>query len=130
MVPTHVKVARARVETRVLGKVRRKYTYISIVVSANCANYSDMVLALGKLAECTESRNWKPLHKSKNQERNEAIERERENELIPQLFQQLAVVCSPLLVQNCDQTPKAKPSPLGPGHPPATKTIYTIPCDC
>ena len=43
------------------------------------------------------------------------------NELIPQPARQLAVVCPLLLVQNWDQTPKAKQSRLGPGHPPETK---------
>ena len=45
---THVNVATAGVETGLLAKVNRKYTCISIVVSANCANYSDMFLAWGK----------------------------------------------------------------------------------
>ena len=48
MVLTHVNVATAGVETRLLVKVKRKYTCISIVVPANCANYSDMFLARGK----------------------------------------------------------------------------------
>ena len=48
MVLTHVNVATAGVETGLLAKVKRKYTCISIVVSANCANYSDMFLARGK----------------------------------------------------------------------------------
>ena len=48
MVLTHVNVATAGVETGLLAKVKRKYTCISIVVSANCANYSDMFLAWGK----------------------------------------------------------------------------------
>ena len=43
------------------------------------------------------------------------------NELIPQTPRKLGVVCPLLLVQNWDQTPKGKPSPLGPGHPPETK---------
>ena len=42
MALTHVNVAMAGVETGIPAKVKRKYTYISIVVSANCANYSDM----------------------------------------------------------------------------------------
>ena len=45
---THVNVATAGVETGLLAKVKRKYICISIVVSANCANYSDMFLAWGK----------------------------------------------------------------------------------
>ena len=48
LVLTHVNVATAGVETRMLVKVKRKYTCISIVVSSNCANYSDMILALEK----------------------------------------------------------------------------------
>ena len=48
MVLTHVNVVTAGVETGLLAKVRKKYTCISIVVSANCANYSDMFLARGK----------------------------------------------------------------------------------
>ena len=48
MVLTHVNVVTAGVETGLLVKVKRKYTCISIVVSANCANYSDMFLARGK----------------------------------------------------------------------------------
>ena len=47
LVLTRVTVATAGVETGMLVKVKRKYTCISIVVSANCANYSDMFLALG-----------------------------------------------------------------------------------
>ena len=48
MVLTNVNVATAGVETVLLVKVKRKYTCISIVVSANCANYSDMFLPRGK----------------------------------------------------------------------------------
>ena len=48
MVLTHVNVSTAGVETGMLVKVKRKYTCISIVVSSNCANYSDMFLAQGK----------------------------------------------------------------------------------
>ena len=48
MVLSHVNVATAGVETGLLAKVNRKYTCISIVVSAYCANYSDMFLARGK----------------------------------------------------------------------------------
>ena len=48
LVLTHVNVAMTGVETGMLVKVKRKYTCVSIVVSSNCANYSDMFLALGK----------------------------------------------------------------------------------
>ena len=48
LVLTHVNVPTAGVETGMTAKVRRKYTCISIVVSSNCANYSDMILALGQ----------------------------------------------------------------------------------
>ena len=48
LVLTHVNVATAGVETGLLAKVKRKYKCISIVVSANCANYFDMFLAWGK----------------------------------------------------------------------------------
>ena len=48
MALTHVTVATAGVETEMLAKVKRKYTCVSIVVSANCANYSDMFLARGE----------------------------------------------------------------------------------
>ena len=39
MVLTHVNVATAGVETGMPAKVKRKYTCISIVASANCATY-------------------------------------------------------------------------------------------
>ena len=48
MAHTHVNVATAGVETRMLVKVKRKYTCISILDSANCANYFEMFLARGK----------------------------------------------------------------------------------
>ena len=48
MVLTNVNVATAGVEAGLLAKVNRKYICISIVVSAYCANYSDMFLAWGK----------------------------------------------------------------------------------
>ena len=48
MVLTHVNVATAGVETGLPAKVKRKYTCISIVVSANYANYFDILLARGK----------------------------------------------------------------------------------
>ena len=48
MVLTHVNVATAGVETGLPAKVKRKYTCISIVVSANCADYFDISLARGK----------------------------------------------------------------------------------
>ena len=48
MVLTHVNVATAGVETGMPAKVKRKYTCISIEVSASCANYFDMFLARGK----------------------------------------------------------------------------------
>ena len=54
MVLTHVNVATAGVETGMPAKVKRKYTCISIVLSANCADYFDMFLARDKTAECTE----------------------------------------------------------------------------
>ena len=48
MAHTHVNVATAGVETGMPAKVKRKYTCISIVVSANCANYFETFLARGK----------------------------------------------------------------------------------
>ena len=48
MVLTHVNVSTAGVETGLPAKVKRKYTCISIVVSANYANYFDMFSARGK----------------------------------------------------------------------------------
>ena len=47
MVLTRVNVATAGVETGMPAKVKRKYTCISIVVSAKCATYFDMFFCTG-----------------------------------------------------------------------------------
>ena len=122
MVLTHVNVATAGVETGLPAKVKRKHTCISIVVSATCANYFDMFLALGEKWIIALSEGTGKCFKSLKTRSIMRRYRERKTELIPKLARQLAVVCPILLVQKLGPNTESKAIAPWPRSPPETKT--------